>query len=105
MRWLRSLSGVAAGFVVFTAVVGVFAHLISRALSIPVLLETLGYTVVAAVVAGYLTALIAGRRELAHAAVLGLLMIALSVVSMRQQGEARPVWTGVIRAIAWNDDP
>jgi hypothetical protein len=97
---LRSLSAVLAGFVVFALVVGILTPVVARAFgagdfqsfSLPVLIVTIGYCVVAAVAGGYLTAWIAGRRELPHAAGLGLLMIATGVVSMRQHGAVRPGW-------------
>jgi hypothetical protein len=54
----------------------------------------LSATVVAAasLVGGFVAALVAGGHELAHAAGLGFVMIAMSIVSMRQAGEARPGW-------------
>jgi len=53
---------------------------------------SLVWTVGAAIIAGYLTALIAGRHEYPHAATVGLLLIAASFVSMRQQALVRPGW-------------
>jgi hypothetical protein len=100
VKLLRSLGAILAGFVVVALVIGILTPVVIRAFrvenfnsfSLPVLVATIGYCVVAAIAGGYLTAWIAGRRELPHAAGLGLLMIAMSVVSMRQHGEVRPGW-------------
>ena len=50
------------------------------------------WTVAAAVVSGYITARIAGAHEFPHAAAVGLLMIGMSFLSMRQEGASRPGW-------------
>lgn len=50
------------------------------------------WTVAVSVVAGYLTAWIAGRHEYPHASTVGFLLVAASVVSMRQQALVRPSW-------------
>lgn len=100
MRFLRSLGAVLAGFAVVALAIGFLRPVVNRAFGVesfqafnlPVLVATIGYSVTAAVAGGYVTAWIAGRRELPHAAGLGLLMIAMSVVSMRQHGEVRPGW-------------
>jgi hypothetical protein len=74
------------------------ALLIMRFLA-PAPAEGMGYFLMsAAVVAaasmfgGFVTAFVAGGHELAHAAGLGFIMIVMSVISMRQAGEARPGW-------------
>jgi hypothetical protein len=46
----------------------------------------------ASMLGGFVAALVAGGHELAHAAGLGFTMLAMSVVAMRQAGEARPGW-------------
>ena len=100
MRLVRSVGAVLTGLAVFALLVGVLTPVVARtfgvenfqSFSMSLLLATLGYTVAAAIAAGYLTGWIAGRRELPHAAGLGMLMIAMSFVSMRQHGEARPGW-------------
>jgi hypothetical protein len=100
VRILRSVTAILAGFAVFATLVGIFTPLVARTLgvehfqsfSVGLLTATLGYSVTAAVIAGYLTAWIAGHRELPHAAGVGLLIIAMSFVSMRQLGETRPGW-------------
>jgi hypothetical protein len=100
VRFLRSLSAVLAGFALFALVLGILTPAVTRrfgvenfqSFSLPILIVILAGCVTAAVAAGYLTAWIARRRELPHAAALGCLMIALSILSMRQHGEVRPGW-------------
>ena len=50
------------------------------------------WTVCAAMLAGFVTAWIAGKRELPYASGLGLVMIAMSLVAMRNEGASRPGW-------------
>jgi uncharacterized membrane protein len=50
------------------------------------------WTIAAAVVAGYVTARIAGAHEFPHAAAVGMLMIVMSFLSMRQEGASTPGW-------------
>jgi hypothetical protein len=50
------------------------------------------WTVCAAMLAGFATAWIAGTHELPYASALGLIMIAMSVVAMRNEGASRPGW-------------
>ena len=96
MRTVRSLAAVLIGFVF----VWLALHLLPLATGEPdALVQRQGFqflslvwTVGAAIIAGYLTALIAGRREYPHAATVGLLLVAASFVSMRQQALTRPGW-------------
>jgi hypothetical protein len=100
VSWGRSLLAVVAGFAVFASAVGLLTPVAARrfgvenfqSFSMSLLFVTLAYTVVAAVAGGYVTAWIAGRRELPHGAALGLLIIGLGFASMRAQGLARPGW-------------
>lgn len=100
MNALRTAAALLAGFAVFAALTGVFRPLVGRTLGVPgfqsftmgILVATLAYSVISAALAGYLAGWIAGRLELAHAAGLGLMIIAMSIVSMRQLGETRPGW-------------
>lgn len=91
MTVLRSVAAVAAGFLLFLgaeriipAPAGVYA--------MNFLLLSVTWTVLAAVVAGFVTATIAGYREVPHAAMLGFLMVATGFISMKQQGIAQPGW-------------
>ncbi len=55
-------------------------------------LTSASWTVGGALLAGFVTAWIAGERELPCASGLGLIMIAMSVVAMRNEGASRPGW-------------
>ena len=50
------------------------------------------WTIAAAVVAGYVTARIAGAHEFPHAAAVGMLMVGMRFLSMRQEGASTPGW-------------
>jgi hypothetical protein len=56
------------------------------------LLLSISWTVAAAILGGYIAARVAGSHEFPHAAAVGLLMIAVSFVSMRQEGITEPGW-------------
>ena len=96
MRIVRSLLAVVVGFLVFA----VFIRLLNWYTALATdggavmnfLLLSVTWTVAAAVVAGFLTARIAGSREFPHAAALGLLMVIVSLASMRQEGIRQPGW-------------
>lgn len=84
MRAARSAGGIVAGFGIFY---GALRMMPETGLMVNVTL-----TIVAALISGYLTALIAGAHELPHVAAVGISMVFLGVVSMRQQGAAQPGW-------------
>jgi hypothetical protein len=92
----RGILAVLAGFVVTLGLIRVFSAwsgpVENYATSMNYFLVSLTSTVLAAVVGGYVTALVAGSHEFPHAAGVGLLMIAMSIVSMRQEGASRPGW-------------
>jgi hypothetical protein len=102
VREARSLLSVFLGFAVFfgivrmmTAVIGSGPDTSGAYTNGPVmnyLIESVSWTIGAALVAGYLTAWIAGLREFPHAAALGLLMVVASFVSMRREGVSQPGW-------------
>lgn|GEM_PF-2524527 len=102
MRIARGLLAVFCGFAVFFILVRMMAAFVGSGpdtsgayVNGPVmnyLLVSLAWTVVAAVLAGYVTALAAGSHEFPHTAALGLLMVVLSLISMRQEGIAQPGW-------------
>lgn len=104
MKILRSILGVAAGFALMVALITTLTPVAARyfhaedfrVLNQAFMMVNLTYTVTAAIVAGFITTWIAGRRELNHAAALGLLMLAISYYSMRQQGLDRPGWYEVV---------
>jgi hypothetical protein len=95
VRIARSVVGVLFGFGVFFAIVrmlSAFAGSMSNTAPGNYLLLSLTLTVVAAVLGGYVTARIAGAHEFPHAAAVGLLIIAMGFISMREEGAARPDW-------------
>lgn len=92
----RSVIAIVLGFAVFFGVVRLLARFAGNpdegdALTNYLLFSVL-ITVAGAMIAGYATARVAAAHEFPHAAGLGLLMVILSVVSMRQQGIAAPGW-------------
>ena len=90
MRIVRSLAAVVAGYAVMLAIIRYFAPEPGRGMNYFLLSATC--IAAASLFGGLATALVADGHELAHAAGLGFLMIVMSVVSMRQAGEARPGW-------------
>ncbi len=102
MRIVRSLLAVLCGFVVFFTMVRMMAAFAGNGpdtsgayVNGPVmhyLVVSLIWTVAGAMLAGYVTARVAGSHEFPHAAALGLLMVLLSFLSMRQQGISQPGW-------------
>ena len=84
MRIVRSLAGILVGFGIFFA--------IARMVSGSGLWVGITATVGAALISGYVTAVIAGAHEFPHVATVGLLMIFTGFLSMRQQGASQPGW-------------
>jgi hypothetical protein len=95
MKIARSLLGIAVGFGVFFSIVqmlSAFAGSLTNAAPGNYLFLSVTWTVLAALLSGYITALIAGAHEFPHVAAVGMLMIGMSVLSMRQEGASRPGW-------------
>jgi hypothetical protein len=90
VKYLRSLLAVAAGYAVMLAIMRFFTPAPSEGMSYFLLSATC--VAAAALFGGLITAFVADGHEFAHAAGLGLVMIVMSVVSMRQAGEPRPGW-------------
>ncbi len=91
----RGVAGVLIGFGLFFAIVQMlssFAGSLEYTATGNYVLLSVTWTVAAAVLAGYVTARIAGAHEFPHAAAVGMLMIAMSFISMRQEGASRPGW-------------
>jgi hypothetical protein len=83
VRIARGVAGVLIGFGVFLAIV----HLLSGSLWV-----TVAGTVAAAMLGGYIAARVAGAHEFPYAAAVGMLMIGMSFLSMREEGASRPGW-------------
>ncbi len=67
-----------------------------RVESAPVLLLALAYSLSFSVLGGYVTALIAGRREVLHALVLGLLQLAMGIIATIQFWDTAPAWFHIV---------
>ena len=96
MRIVRSVLAVVIGFLIFAVFIrmlNVFTGIAeSGGAVMNFLVLSVTWTVAAAVLAGYMAARIAGSREFPHAAALGLLMVIVSLASMRQEGINQPGW-------------
>jgi hypothetical protein len=95
VRIARSVVGILFGFGIFVAIIRMLSAFAGSLTDTPpanYLLLGLVLTVVAAVLSGFITARIAGSHEFPHAAALGLLIILLSFISMRQEGASQPAW-------------
>jgi hypothetical protein len=96
VRIARSVAAVVVGFLIFA----VFIRLLNLFTGLAAdggavmnfLLLSVIWTVAAAVLAGYTAARVAGSREFPHAAALGLLMVIVSLASMRLEGIRQPGW-------------
>lgn len=96
MKQLKSLAGVAVGFALFMGAI----HFIPGRTNVEIpgttalqfLIVSVVCTIVAALLSGYTTALIAGYREIPHSSALGMLMIVASFISMLQSGKTHPGW-------------
>jgi hypothetical protein len=91
LRILRSVGGVAVGFGLFVALI-MLIPTAPDAYPANYLLLSVTVTVLAAMIAGYLTAMIAGSHEFPHVATLGFLMVVVGFVSMRQASARQPGW-------------
>jgi len=95
MKFARGVVGVLFGFGIFFAIIhmlSAFAGSLTGTAPGNYLFLSVGWTVVAAILGGYIAARIAGAHEFPHAAAVGMLMIAMSVLSMRNEGVSRPGW-------------
>ncbi len=100
---LRSILAVIAGNIVWTilwlamnaVLAGIHPQIAdgkTRIESVSLLLFILVYSVVISVVAGYITALIARRNEIAHTVALGILQLAMGIFFQSQAWNLLPIW-------------
>jgi len=84
MKPLRTVAAVLTGYALIAAILRIFAT--------DIFLLALTRTILGAIIAGFITALIAGSHEIPQAAAVGSLMIVMTFVSMRQQAILQPGW-------------
>jgi hypothetical protein len=60
--------------------------------SVPVLLLMMGYSIVFSALGGYVAALIAGRKEISHAFVLGVLQLLMGIAATVRFFDSAPLW-------------
>jgi hypothetical protein len=96
VKAVRSVVAVLVGFGVFLAFVRMLTAFTGGpeegGAVVNFLLLSLCWSVAGAVLGGYTTARLAAVYEFPHAAALGLLMVLMSFVSMRQEHIAQPGW-------------
>ena len=66
-----------------------------RVESVPVLFLMIAYSLSFSVLGGYVTALMAGRREVLHALVLGLLQLTMGIIATIQFWDTAPAWSHI----------
>jgi len=89
MKLARGVTGVFAGYGTLWLIWHFFAPAPTGS-GMGFFLLSAMWTVVGAMIGGYITAWIAGRHELPYAAVLGLVLITVSVTGMIRAGASRP---------------
>lgn len=96
MKLLKSVAAVAVGFALFLVAIRFIPARtdieIPGTTALQFLVVSVSCTIAAALVSGFVTAMIAGRREIPHASLLGMLMIGASFISMLQAGKTHPGW-------------
>ena len=113
---MRSVLAVVAGFLVMAVIVmigtAVAARVIlrqplstirtgsSEPLPLEYLAANLSASAIAALCGGFLTAAIAGRSPLAHGLALAVVIVLMSILSMKQAGASQPRWYQLTLATA-----
>jgi len=82
MKLLRTIAAVLTGYALIAAILRLFPT--------DIFLLAVTRTILGAIIAGFITALIAGSHEIPHAAAVGFLMIVMTFVAMRQQAILQP---------------
>ncbi len=98
------MAAVSVGLAIVVTVLGVASPYATKAFGLETfesfnfgyVMTNLAYTVVATMVAGYVTAWIAGEREIRHAAVLAKFLFALAILGVVRHGETHPGWAELI---------
>ena len=104
VSWKRSLTAVGTGVAIVAGILAVVSPIATKAFGLEnfesfnfgYVMTNLGYTVVATMLAGYVTAWIAGDREIRHAAVLAKFLFALAILGVVRHGQTHPGWAELI---------
>ncbi len=88
MKYLRSAFAVVAGYSVLAAFLRLFAPVSGEGMSF--FLTSAACVAGGSLLGGLMTAFVAENHEFAHAAGLGMVMIVMSLISMRHAGAERP---------------
>lgn len=105
-NWLRSVLSVLTGFIVFYAFQGVCTYLCSHVLQMNFdtptrgyLFANIAYTLLAALLGGYVAARIAPRAPFVHGLATALLMLPLAILNLNKGFGSQETLTVVIRSI------
>lgn len=104
MKYVRSVLAILAGYFVKGLVAGIFLISVGwQTMDVPsqqtVLVLTF-WRVVASVAAGYVTAMVAGRAQVGHAAALAVLGVAVALASMISgTGGKEPLWAQIAHVL------
>jgi hypothetical protein len=90
VRWLRGVAGTFAGYGVLALVLRFLAPATGEGMSY--LIVSGAWIVAGSLLGGFVAAWIAGQKELAVAAGLGLLMVIAAWFSMHRSGQIEPGW-------------
>jgi peptidoglycan/LPS O-acetylase OafA/YrhL len=101
---LRSLAAIVGGYIAYAFLMGFTVLVLQTVLPTAfgaadaspreawAMAIEIAYSIVFAILAGYVTALIARRAGIAHAAILAAIVLLISVVSLVAAPEANPLW-------------
>lgn len=67
-----------------------------RVESVPVLLFAISYSLLFSILGGYVTALVAGRSEIKHALILGLLQLLMGIMATIKFWDTAPAWYHIV---------
>ena len=104
--WLRSIVSVLTGFIVFYVLQGLCSYLSSHMLHMNFdtptrgfLIANVAYTLLAALVGGYVGARVAPSAPFAHGVVTALLLLPLAILNLNKGFGSQETWAVVIRSV------
>lgn len=99
MKILRSIAAVIAGYIVFVACTLVFFKVAGQnphqAAPLPIMLSSMAVGIAAAFLGGYLAAIIAGRRPLAHGISMALILALGAAASLASTIGHGAIWSQI----------